>query len=372
MEFLDKQILDNSIRDYLIVISVIVFFRLFRRFLSKPFALGLFYVISRIWKHVEKKTFMEMIARPLGWFITILAGLAAISGLNYPAVWNINLYGTPLQIVLNKIMLMAVILTVSWFLSRLVNFTALVMGKKALATSDYRDDQLIIFFRDLLKVVIAVSSIFFILRFVFERDISSLLTGLSIVGAALALAAKETIENLIGSFIIFFDEPFTAGDHVKVNNISGTIEHIGLRSTRIRTMEKTLVTVPNKQMVDSQVDNWTKRTERRAEIRLELSIQTATSKLLSLEDKIKSALGAQAAIIRHSVFFSEIGKGSKTLVAEFFTGPVPMDDFSKLKEEMNLVFSQAIEELRIDMAAGTNVTIISDGGSQAAGSQSII
>ena len=56
------------------------------------------------------------------------------------------------------------------------------------------------------------------------------------MGAALALAAKESIENLIASFIIFFDKPFFTGDTLKVNNVSGTVEKIGLRSTRIRTI----------------------------------------------------------------------------------------------------------------------------------------
>ncbi|MEI9958567.1 MAG: mechanosensitive ion channel domain-containing protein [Ferruginibacter sp.] len=59
------------------------------------------------------------------------------------------------------------------------------------------------------------------------------------------------MENLIASFIIFFDKPFTAGDTLTANNISGTVEKIGLRSTRIRTADKTLVTIPNKLMVDS-------------------------------------------------------------------------------------------------------------------------
>src|SRR6478609_10892106 len=94
-----------------------------------------------------------------------------------------------------------------------------------------------------------------LLRFTFHYDISKLVTGLSIVGAAIALATKESLENLIASFIIFFDKPFTTGDLVKVQNITGNVERIGLRSTRLRTGDKSYVTVPNKQMVDSILDN---------------------------------------------------------------------------------------------------------------------
>jgi MscS family membrane protein len=107
----------------------------------------------------------------------------------------------------------------------------------------------------------------------------AILTSLGLAGAALALAAKESIENLIASFVIFFDKPFTAGDYLKVNNISGTVEKIGLRSTRIRMDQKTYVTFPNKQMVDSIVDNSTLRTQRKGELRLELSLSTPAKKV---------------------------------------------------------------------------------------------
>jgi MscS family membrane protein len=114
--------------------------------------------------------------------------------------------------------------------------------------------------------------ILLILRFSFNKPIGNL-TGLSIVGAAIALATRESMENLIASFIIFFDKPFITGDQVKVNNFTGTIERIGLRSTRIRTLDKTYISVPNKQMVDTIVDNITLRTQRKVELRLELKFK---------------------------------------------------------------------------------------------------
>ena len=106
----------------------------------------------------------------------------------------------------------------------------------------------------------------------------------------MALAAKESLENLIASFVIFFDKPFYTGDVVKVNNITGTVEHIGLRSTRIRTQEKTLVTVPNKQMVDSVVDNLSMRNQRRAEIKLEFVPKTTTENIENLITELKKIL----------------------------------------------------------------------------------
>mgnify|MGYP003347965499 CR=1 FL=1 len=132
MEILKKVILDNTVGHYLLVIGVVLFFRLFRQFLSQPFALSLYFLVKRIWKQTEKKAFLEMMARPLGWLITILAGLTAISSLHFPSAWDFSVLGLSLRYVTGKIMVAAIILTLSWFLSKMVNFTALVMEKKAL------------------------------------------------------------------------------------------------------------------------------------------------------------------------------------------------------------------------------------------------
>jgi len=372
MDQLNRIILDNTILSYLIVAGVILLIFIFRRFLSSPLALVIYYLSKKRWSNLEKKQFIEMIARPMGWLITILIGIASISNLNYPILWNFKIYNTPFHSILNKLSLAIVIISISWFITKFVNFIAYTLKINAKLTDKMKDDQLVVFFRDLLKVFIVIGCALFILGFVFDRNLSNLLTGLSIIGAALALAAKETIENLIASFIIFFDEPFFTGEIVKVNNITGTIEHIGLRSTRIRTNDKTLVTVPNKQMVDSQVDNWSKRSERRAEIKLELSILTPSSKLEAFIADIKKILAAKEDILRYSVFFTEFNKGGKVLLIEYFTAAFSMDMFNQKKEEINISFSELIEKLSIEMAAGASVTIVSDGGFTPPKSPSII
>src|SRR5439155_27022864 len=111
-----------------------------------------------------------------------------------------------------------------------------------------------------------------------------------IVGAAIALALRESLENLIASFVIFFDKPFTTGDFVRVQSVAGNVERIGLRSTRIRTTDKSYVTVPNKQMVDSILDNVTLRSQIRGEINLFIDLQTSPARIQQLLDAIKKYL----------------------------------------------------------------------------------
>jgi MscS family membrane protein len=196
----------------------------------------------------------------------------------------------------------------------------------------------------------------------FNQPIGGLLTSLSIVGAAVALAAKESLENLIASFIIFFDKPFITGDTVKVNAVTGTVEKIGLRSTRIRTADKTLVTVPNKQMVDSVVDNWSMRTQRRGEIKLELAAQTTTAKTQALIEALKKILQSKPEIIiTYTVHLTEINKNGVLITAEYFTPHIPFEIFNQLKEELGFAVKDALEKISVEMASTTNtVTIINE------------
>src|SRR5262249_36936483 len=147
---------------------------------------------------------------------------------------------------------------------------------------------------------------------------TKLITGLSIVGAAIALAAKESLENFIASFIIFFDKPFITGDIVKVQGFTGTVEKIGLRSTRIRTNQKTYITVPNKQIVDTILDNVSMRTQRRVELKLEIGLSATTDQLREILLGIKNILQKKH-IENKTVFFSDTGKNAHIISIEYFT-----------------------------------------------------
>jgi MscS family membrane protein len=190
-----------------------------------------------------------------------------------------------------------------------------------------------------------------ILRFAFNKDVGNLITGLSITGAAIALATKESLENLIASFIIFFDKPFTVGDSVKVNSFSGTIEKIGLRSTRIRTDEKTYISVPNKQMVDSIVDNISLRTQRKGFLQLDINLNTTTKLLQLITPSIKQIL-QKPEVENVSVFFRETGKNAHIYEVNYFTTiEQTAADFNTLREQINLEIISFLSANNIALAA---------------------
>lgn len=198
-----------------------------------------------------------------------------------------------------------------------------------------------------------------IIHFAFNYNIGNLLTGLSIVGAAIALSLRESLENLIASFVIFFDKPFTTGDLVKVQNITGNVERIGLRSTRIRTSDKSYVTVPNKQMVDSILDNISLRSQIRGDLNLHINLQTPPAKIEVLIAEIKGFLGGVEEIQTANVLFTDIRLQSYVVFIEFFTMPIEWSRFTATKQQLNLFILEAMEKGAINIAAeGKDIAIV--------------
>lgn len=347
---MDEIFFDNSLRDYLWVIAIILFVLLLNRFISKYLASLVCKLFSRIWHDFDRKRFADLIINPLGTFLVITVSIAALYRLNYPSQLKFRIYKYPVEQVLLVIAIIVQLISLTWLLLRIIDYLAFVLEKRAPEGHFEGSKQLIVFFRDFLKVILGIIGLLLILKFAFGYNISSLLTGLSIVGAAIALALRESLENLIASFVIFFDKPFLTGDSVKVQSYSGSVERIGLRSTRIRTTDKTYVTVPNKQMVDSILDNITKRSQIRGELNLFLGHETPTEKIEELSAEIKKYLQSIHEVSSYNVLLNDIRVQGFLLFIEFFTPPIAWNDFTAVRQKINFFILKTMEKLEIKIA----------------------
>jgi MscS family membrane protein len=338
---LDQQILSNSIRSYLVILGVILVTFLVKRLVSRFFA-SLIYTWIDKRNHSElRKTHVHRLVVPIERFLVFLVAIIALYELRFPEAWNLHIYKITLQLAMESCVKFLFIFLFIRVCLRTLEFIAIVLEQKAKLTKDQTDDQLVLFFRDFFKVILYIVGFLLILHYVFNENIGNLVTSLSIVGAAVALSMRESLENIIASFIIFFDKPFTVGDTVKVNNFVGTIEKIGLRSTRIRTQEKTFISVPNKQMVDSIVDNISLRTERKIEMDLQLSVHTSAETLLQFSQFLRTHITAQTNIVSASVFIAESGKQFHLIHAEcFVTMQVELAEFNIIRESLNVAAIQ--------------------------------
>lgn len=348
---MDRILWGNTVERYLWTLGVIFFVLLLNRLISKYLARLVFRLFRRRLTIHDPKKFTDLVVQPLGVFLVITVSIVALYKLRYPPALQFTLYKYPLQQVLLSLAIAVQILTFTWLALRVVDFIASILEHKANETPSPGDNQLIVFFRDFIKVLIGAIGIMLMLNQAFNYDVSSLLTGLSIVGAALALAFRESLENLIASFVIFFDRPFMAGDFVKVQNVSGVVERIGLRSTRVRTADKSYVTVPNKQMVDSILDNISRRSQIRGEINLNIHLQTPTAKINELITEIKNFLSAIPEIQTQTVLFNDIRMQAYVVFIEFFTPPIEWARFTDIRQQINFHILQTMDKLEIRIAS---------------------
>ncbi len=356
---MDRIIWGNSIESYLWTLGIILFVLLLNRFISKHFARLVFRLFRKRLKVYDPQKFTDLIVHPLGTFLVITVSIVAFYRLQYPPPLKYTLYKYPLQQVLLSLAIAVQVLAFTWLVLRIIDFISSILEQKANESPSPGDNQLIVFFRDFIKVIVAAIGILLMLNQAFSYNISSLLTGLSIVGAALALAFRESLENLIASFVIFFDRPFQAGDFVKVQNVAGTVERVGLRSTRVRTADKSYVTVPNKQMVDSILDNVSKRSQIRGEITLNIHLKTPTPKINELISEIKNHLSSIPEIQTHTVLFSDIRVQAYIVFIEFFTPPIPWPEFTAIKQGVNFHILQTMDRLEMKIAAeGKDLAIV--------------
>jgi MscS family membrane protein len=357
-DFWNLVVFGNPLRSYVIVAGTILFVIILKRFISRLIGRLIFSMIQRIGSGLERAAFLKLVVGPIGTFIVVFVSMSSIEKLHFPPQLDFDIYEVRAKTIFQAIAVIVLIISFIWLLMRLVDFISQVLRRSARGDRGLRNMQMVVFLRDFLKAILGIIGLLMILDSAFRVNVSSILASLGLAGAAVALAAKESIENLIASFVIFFDKPFTAGDVLKVNNISGTVEKIGLRSTRIRTDQKTYVTVPNKQMVDSIVDNLTLRTQRKGELRLEVSLSTPSGQLDNLIGGLKEVLKKDK-IENSTAFLNDITASAFLINVDYFTAPITQDEFNQVKQAVNLETLQLLETLKIDIAGATTTVTIS-------------
>lgn len=345
---LDKIYFGNPVANYIWFAAILVFGLLFKRALSKVFSLSLFRLFRKVSGNATANEFHELLKKPFSLFMMLVLGYFAIIQLEYP--WGVPAPGSRWEVfenILGVCFQIAVIASVTWILLRVVDFFALILFYRAAKTESKLDDQLVPFFRDGLKIVVVILSFFFTLASVFDVNVVTLIGGLGIGGLAVALAAKETLENLLGSFTIFLDKPFTVGDQIRLGAVSGHVESIGLRSTRIRTLEKSLISVPNKKMVDAELENITERTLWRVRFNLGFNYATKADSLSKTIQEIKSLLESNNMIDQDPVVrFETFGQSSLDVLVSYMVKTNAYEEMIAIRESLNF------EIMRIMQANG--------------------
>jgi len=188
---------------------------------------------------------------------------------------------------------------------------------------------------------------------------TSILAGLGIGGIAVALAAQKTIENLFGGVAVISDRPVTVGDFCKFGNQVGTIEDIGLRSTRIRSLDRTLVTVPNSQFASMTLENFSPRDKMLFHFTLNLRRDTKPDQLRAVLESVGAMLKRNTKVEAGEVPLRFVGIGTYSLDVEIFVYVLTadFDEFLKIQQDLLLSILDAVEAAGTALALPTQANV---------------
>jgi MscS family membrane protein len=185
--------------------------------------------------------------------------------------------------------------------------------------------------------------------------VASLVAGLGIGGLALALAAQKTVEHLFGSFSIGVDQPFREGDFVRIEEFVGTVEAIGLRSTRFRTLDRTLITIPNGRLADMRIESFTARDRMRLACTLGLVYGTTATQMRRVLEGLEGVLRRHPRIWPDAVVvrFKEFGPSSLDIEIMAWFMTAEWSEFQFIRQEVLLQFMEVVERAGTSFAFPT-------------------
>ncbi|MGM3389183.1 mechanosensitive ion channel family protein [Stutzerimonas stutzeri] len=228
---------------------------------------------------------------------------------------------------------------------RLVDVIAGALGRSMTRRANLGAVSAILFFRRSFKVLLGCLGVVVVLD-ILGFDVSTGLAALGIGGIAIALGAQKTIENLVGGLSVIFDQPVRVGDFCEVGDIVGTVEQIGMRSTRIRTLDRTIVFIPNGDLSARVIENYAHRDRFWFHPLLSLRYETTPDQLRYLLVQLRSVLYAHPKVNPDPARVRFVGFGHGALNVEIFAyvDAVDYDDFLEVQEDLGLHIADVVKE----------------------------
>jgi len=258
----------------------------------------------------------------------------------------------------------ALALNAAYFLTKVVDALEEYFRPLVARTESHLDDQIFPVLRKSAKIFIVVVAGLLIIQNM-GYSVAGLLTGLGLGGLALALAAQETLSNFFGSIAIFLDRPFQVGERVMVEGFDGPVEEIGFRSTKIRTLEGTLVTIPNSQMAKSLVDNIARRPNRRSvdsiSVTYDCGYEKMTKALEIIRDVIRKSPDTEEDFL---VYFNKFADYYLEILCIFWVKHLDYKLFLEAREKINLEIMRRFEEAEIEFAFPTQTLYVKSADGQ--------
>ncbi len=196
-----------------------------------------------------------------------------------------------------------------------------------------------------------------------DYKVTALLAGLGVGGIAVALAAQKSIENLIGAVTLYAAQPVRVGDFCRFGNTLGTVEEIGLRSTRVRTLENTLVSIPNAEFSSLHLDNYSKREKIWYHPRLKLRYETTPDQIRYILVEVRTLLYSHPKVLPDPARIRFVGFGEYSIDLDIFAYIAETDygKYLEVSEDLNLRIMHIVRDAGSRFAFPTQTTYLERG-----------
>lgn len=201
-----------------------------------------------------------------------------------------------------------------------------------------------------LKVFIVVVAVLVTWQNLSEKPITAILASLSIGGLAIGLAAQDTIANFFGAVVVFVDKPFRIGDRIQLTDVDGTVETIGLRSTRVRNLNGHLITVPNKTMGNATITNITRRPNIKTTLNFGITYDTPANKVQRAVNLLNEIYKANPRTTDLLISFNQFGDSALNILVVHWWGSTDYKEYMDGMQAMNLQIKERFDAEGIGFA----------------------
>jgi len=318
-------------------------------YLARKYILG---IVMGFLARLSKRTsaqwddkLFEALKPPIGAVLQVLNIYAALAILNLPR------HPTNYDAMADWGLVVALIIIGGWALTRSVSLATHFLTKLTSKTQSPLDDRLVPFVDRVLRVSIVIIAGLMVLQ---ESgvQIAGILAGLGIGGLAVALAAKDTLANVFGTITIVADYPFDIGDWIKTNDVEGTVEDIGFRSTKVRTFGNSLVAVPNAKLAGSAIENFSRMFKRRISFRIGVTYETTPDQMREALARVRDVLRNHDEIRQDFwlVYFTDFADSALEIMVYCFSKTTVWAEFLAVRESLNLQLMQTLDEIGVEFA----------------------
>lgn len=335
---------NNSVKDYILFVILLFSVFLFLRFFRKFFLQKIKKVVRKIGKE-KAETFVLI-----------------IDSIKPPFYWFIAIYLSSLFIVVHeKVDYLLNLILIVWVSYQLIKIIQILIDssiKKLIEKEkDQESEPALTNMGKLIKAVVWMVGVLFVLSNI-GVNVTSVMAGLGIGGIAIAFALQNILSDLFSSFAIFFDKPFVVGDFIVTGEHVGTVEKIGIKTTRLRALQGEEIVISNKELTSGRIQNFKKMERRRIVFSLGVTYDTPLKKLKKVPEIIKEIIDKKKTAELDRVHFSRFNEFSLDFEIVYYISSPDYSEYMDNHQEILFEIKEIFEKNEISMAFPTQTIIV--------------